>query len=147
MTDVDHRRLATDLFNATWDYLDRAERSSDDDAAMLGAALASWHHWRQVGEPKNFAISDWQVARVLAVLGEPALARRYGEMSLHWASEHDLPPFYIAYAHEAIARAAHAAVDAADRDAHLALGRAAAAQVHGEDDRATVLADLDSLCG
>lgn len=142
---TDHRQLGVDLFNATWGYLDQPHRTPDDDAAMLGTALASWHHWRQVGEPKNFSISDWQVSRVLAVLGEGHLARRYGEMSLRWAAEHDLSPFYAAYAHEAIARAAAVLGDERARGEHVAKGREAAAQVHGEDDRATVLADLDEV--
>ncbi len=142
---TDHRRLGVDLFNETWGYLDRDDRAPDDDAAMLGTALASWHHWRQVGEPKNFSISDWQVSRVLATLGEASLARRYGEMSLRWAAEHDLSPFYAAYAHEAIARAAALEGDTAARDEHVAAGREAAAQVESDDDRAVVLADLDEV--
>ncbi len=142
---TDHRRLGVDLFNQTWDHLDRDDRSPADDAAMLGAALASWHHWRQVGEPKNFAISDWQVSRVLAVLGEGRLARHFGELSLRWATEHDLSPFYEAYAHEAIARAAALQGDLRARDEHVARGRVAAAQVRGDNDQDAVLADLDEV--
>ncbi len=144
---TDNRRLGVDLFNETWGYLDRDDRTPDDDAAMLGTALASWHHWRQVGEPKNFSISDWQASRVLAVLGEGSLARRYGEMSLRWATEHDLSPFYTAYAHEAIARAAALQGDDAARDEHVAMGRETAAQVESDDDREVVLADLDEVAG
>ncbi len=144
---TDHRRLGVDLFNRTWGYLDQDDRTPEDDAAMLGAALASWHHWRQVGEPKNFSISDWQVSRVLAVLGEGSLARRYGDMALRWATEHELSPFYAAYAHEAIARAAALLDDTASRDEHVARGREAAAEVHGDDDRSVVESDLDEVAG
>ena len=43
-----HRKLAATLFNATWDLLDKSERSPDEDAAMLGRAHASRHHWAEV---------------------------------------------------------------------------------------------------
>ncbi len=145
MTDADHRRLGVELFNETWAYLDRTDRTPEDDLAMVGTSLASWHHWRQVGEPKNFSISDWQVSRVLAVLGEGSLARRFGEMSLRWATEHEMSPFYAAYAHEAIARAAALLDDTAARDQQIGLGREAAARVDDDADRAVVIADLDEI--
>ena len=53
-----HRKFAVDLFNHTWDLLDSGSRNEDDDLDMLASALASLHHWRQVGEPKNLGVSD-----------------------------------------------------------------------------------------
>ena len=106
---VDHRQLAVSLFNRTWELLDQETRTDQERDEMLTAAFASRHHWREVGEPQNFAISEWQVARVAAVLGYPDLAEEYGRRSLHTASRSYLGPFYEGYAHEALARAARLA--------------------------------------
>lgn len=138
-----HRRLAVDLFNETWRYLDMAERGEQDDLAMLEAALASRHHWRQVGGTKEFAVSDWQVARVLAVLGAASLAQRFGRTSLE--SSAALAPFYRGYAHEALARAAAVGGDEAARDHHLAEARTAAEQVKDDEERKMLADDLATI--
>ena len=57
-------------------------------AEMLTAAFASRYHWREIGEPKNFSVSDWQVSRVAAVLGLPDLAERYFERLLEVDPRH-----------------------------------------------------------
>ena len=36
-----HRRFAIELFNRSWDLLEEADRSPDDDAEMLAAAFGS----------------------------------------------------------------------------------------------------------
>ncbi len=43
MSDIDHRRLGVDLYNATWELLDRDDRSVEDDDAMIAQAHASFH--------------------------------------------------------------------------------------------------------
>lgn len=114
-----HSQLAVSLFNRTWELLDQKSRSDAENAEMLTAAFASLHHWRQVGDAKNFAVSDWQVSRVAAVLGYPDLAEDYGRRSLEVASRADLGPFYVGYAHEALARAARLAGNRRDVIEHL----------------------------
>ena len=37
-TAVWHRRFGVELFNETWDLLDTADRTTDQDAEMLAAA-------------------------------------------------------------------------------------------------------------
>lgn len=145
--DPDHRRLAVDLFNATWDYLDNTDRSPADDLEMLGAALGSWFHWRRAGTPRNFAISDWQVSRVFAVLGDGAMARRFGQSNLDLCDEHDLDPFVRAYAYEALARAAAISGVGDDRNRYAALAEQTAADIEKSGDRQAVLDDLATLPG
>ncbi len=64
-----HRRLATSLFNSTWDLIEQAERSEEDNAEMLLSAITSCWHWGQVGGPEQVATGDWQVSHVAALLG------------------------------------------------------------------------------
>jgi hypothetical protein len=45
MSEIDHRRLAVDLYNATWELLEQTDRSPEDDDEMLARAHASMYHW------------------------------------------------------------------------------------------------------
>jgi DNA-binding transcriptional MerR regulator len=141
----DERRLAGSLFNRVWDLLEKTDRDTTDDDAMLHAAHASRHHWGVVGEPVNWARGEWQVSRVYAVLGRPEPARHHGQRCLDLAEQHELSPFDHGYAHEAIARAHRLAGQAADAASHLDLARAAASKVTDAEERDLLLQDLDQL--
>jgi len=139
------RQQAVDLFNATWELIDASDRSPDDDLRMLHMAHASRHHWAQVGEPVNLARGEWQVSRVYAVLGRAEPARFHAERCLEVCEEHGIGDFDLAYAYEALARAAVAAGDVPERDRRLAQARAAAEAVADPEDRAHLEGDLDTV--
>lgn len=138
-------KLAKELFNQTWDLLDRTDRTPADDLTMVGYALASWALWRRVGAPKNHAISDWQVARVFALLGDAGWSARYAAAGLATCRDRDLGPFLLGYAWESVARAASLAGDAEQVSEAIAASRAAADLVDDPDDRQLILDDLDEL--
>ncbi len=142
-----HRQVAVELFNRTWELLDKQPRSEDDEAEMLTAAFASRYHWRQVGDAENLGASDWQVSRVAAVLGYPDLAEEYGRRSLHVASVAGLGPFYIGYAHEAMARAARLAGNRDDVVAQLEAAHDMLAQIEDTRERDLLGADLKESAG
>jgi hypothetical protein len=120
---VDHRRLGVDLFNHTWTYLERAERTPAEVDAMLHAAYASRYHWSQASEEaRHQARGEWLLARVLAVAGLADSAVFHAERCLDWCERGAVEDWDLAFAHEALARA-HAAAghgDVADRHKHLA---------------------------
>ncbi len=144
---LDHRQLAVSLFSRTWELLDQETRSDRDKDEMLTAAFTSRYHWLQVGEPKNFAISDWQVSRVAAVLGYPDLAEAYGQRSLETASRAQLGPFYEGYAHEALARAARLAGNRDLKAKHLEIAFDMLGQIDNADERDLLTPDLEELRG
>ncbi|MDJ0952924.1 MAG: hypothetical protein QNJ81_04535 [Acidimicrobiia bacterium] len=144
---LEHRSLAVSLFNRTWELLDQETRTHEDNAEMLTAAFASRHHWREIGEPRNFAISDWQVSRVAAILGYPDLADDYGQRSLDTASRAHLGPFYEGYAHEALARAARLAGNRDLKAKHLDIAYDMLAQIDEVAERDMLGADLNELRG
>ncbi|MGZ8624612.1 MAG: hypothetical protein ACXWYQ_10675 [Actinomycetota bacterium] len=139
------RQLAVDLFNATWELLDAPDRSPDDDLRMLHMAHASRHHWAQVGEPVNLARGEWQVSRVYAVLGRATPARFHGERCLEICEEHGIGDFDLAFAYEALARAAAVAGDGLERDRRLAQARTAAEAVADPEDREHLDGDLATV--
>ena len=140
------RALAPAAFNRTWELLDLPERDAEQEEEMLAAAFAQRHHWYQVGSPLNRAVADWQVARVLAVLGYAELADRFARHSLRLCETHDLPPFFRGYAHEAIARAADVMDDYETVRRHTEQARRCAALVADPDERTRLLTDVETVC-
>jgi len=141
----EHLDLAKATFNKTWEYLDRDDRTADDDREMLAHAAASWYHWRQVGDAKNRSVSDWQMSRVLAVLGSSRLARSFAGASLKTAQEAKLRGFYVGMAHEAIARAAAVGGDDATRNKHVAKAKDVLATLTDEEEIEVLTADLSTV--
>lgn len=140
------RTLAPVAFNRAWELLDLDERSPEQEEEMVAAAFAQRHHWYQVGSALNRAVADWQVARVLAVMGYAELSGRFARHCLRTCEEHDLPPFFVGYAHEAIARAADVMDDYATVRHHAAEARRYAAAVEDPEERAMLLADVETVC-
>lgn len=141
------RRLAVDLFNHVWALLRREERTVAEDDEMIHAAHASRHHWAEVGTVVNLARGEWQCSRVYATLGraEPALHHARRCLELCEAHPADLEEFDLPFAYEALARAHAVAGDRAEAERWAARGRDAARAIDDEDDRRTVLADLDAV--
>jgi hypothetical protein len=140
-----HREFAPTAFNNTWTLLDKTERTREQEEEMLASTFAQRYHWYSVGEPKNWAIADWQVSRVAAVLGYAELSRRFGERSLELAEEHNLGPFVKGFAHEAIARAAADVDDVETFTEHLEMAKAALPEIEDSHEREVLQADLTEM--
>ncbi|HVP22984.1 MAG TPA: tetratricopeptide repeat protein [Conexivisphaerales archaeon] len=104
-----HRRAAVSCFNGAWDLLDK-KRSAAEDKEMLELAHASRYHWGLVGEPRNWAVSDWQISRVYAAVGQPELSLMFAESCLEICEEKGLSDI-LHTADEAMARAYAASGD------------------------------------
>ena len=141
----DHKKLSAECFNRTWELLDKKDRTHEEDERMVSLAHASLAHWRMRDDctDQSLSIGYWQISRVYAVLEQGENARRYGELCLAISGKE--PPFYLAYAHEALARAAVLSKDRQQYDSHLAAARSLAAQVADPDERKMLEDDLDSL--
>ena len=64
----EQRALAMQLYNTTWDLIDKPERTRDEDDELLHRAHASRYHWGEVGTVANRA-------RGLSLRGHRAAAR------------------------------------------------------------------------
>jgi len=144
--DVDHRRLGVDLFNHTWTFLERDDRTPDDDDAMLNAAHASRWHWSQASqEAKHQARGEWQLARVYAVLGRGEPAVYHARRCIDWCGRGGVEDWDVAFAHEALARAYRVAGDLEDAERHKRLAREAGDAIADPDDREHFDADWATL--
>lgn len=140
-----HRVFSSECFNRVWELMEQKKRTVEDDDEMLQAAIASLWHWAQRADcsDQNRSIGYWQVSRVYALLGQADNARRYGDAALKFSR--DLPPFFSAYAHEALARAAMVAGDKPLLDAHVAAATKLAAEVSDEAERRLLDDDVAQL--
>lgn len=140
-----HRWFSADCFNHVWALLEKPDRTADECERMVSLAHASLAHWRERADctAQNLSIGYWQVSRVYAVLGQAENARRYGELCL--AASAGEPPFYLGYAHEALARAAKLAGNAASAAEHLAKAQMLAAKVTDAGERGALEGDLTGL--
>lgn len=145
MSELDHRRLAVDLFNRTWALLDQGERTPLEDDELLHTAHASAYHWSRVGAPENFARSEWQVSRVNAVLGRGEGAVHHAQRCLDHCVEHGIGDWDLAFAYEALARAHKVAGNEEEYRRNLRLAREAARKIAEDDDRELVERDLAEL--
>jgi predicted Ser/Thr protein kinase len=142
-----HPELSADYFNRTWELLEKKDRTPEEDERMISMSHASLAHWRQREDckPRNLSIGYWQISRVYAVLAQGDNAWRYGQLCLeHSGGE---PAFYLAYAHEALARAAKVKGDAAAFEEHLKQARQLADKVTDAEEKGMLQADLVALEG
>lgn len=142
-----HRHFSAECFNHAWDLMDKPLRTPAEDEEMTRLSLASTWHWTQRPDctQTNLSIGYWQTSRIYAMLGRAGFARRYGQLSLEASRGEGVPPFYLGYAYEALARAESVAGDQGKRDEYLARARQAADTVPDPEAKAQLLADLDTI--
>jgi hypothetical protein len=139
------RALAVRLFNRTWELLDTADRSPDQDDEMLHAAHASRYHWGEVGEPVNRVRGEWQCSRVYAVLGRAEPAFWHARRCLDLCEAHGIGDFDLAFAYEALARASALGGDRGAAAGYAERARVAGESIAEDDDRELFAQDLGTL--
>lgn len=142
-----HHFFAADCFNRTWGYIDNPSRSVEEDQAMLLLSLASLWHWTQRADvtPTNLSVGYWQVARVYALLGQSENARRFGLLGLKESQKDGVPPFYLGYSYEALARAESVAGDNEKAQSYVALARHICEKVTDPEEKKLILDDLATI--
>lgn len=140
-----HRQFSTEAFNTAWDLIDKRDRTPEEDMAMLSRAAASLWHWNQRSDvnSQSRSVGYWQLSRVFALLSEGGMAMRCGELCLTYAK--GMPPFYEAYAYEALARAAILSGDSASAKRYLASAQKLVDRIEEASSREMILADLQSI--
>ena len=140
-----HRKIGTYLFNHTWSLLERKRRSPGQNHEMLSAAHASLYHWSRGGGQRNRCIAEWQVSRVYSVLGRPEPALHHGQRALEIARHGRVAPFYVAYAYEALARAAAVAGQRRARALYLRKAERIGKTVRDSQERKLLMDDLATI--
>jgi hypothetical protein len=142
-----HRCFAPECFNQCWNFIDKAQRTPEDVEMMLSLAQASFWHWKNRPDcaPSNTSVSYWQLSRVHALAGMQDTARFYGERCLTFSQDNNLPPFYIGYGYEAMARAAALSQQPAEAKRCLDLADREAAKITDAEEKKLLTDDLAAL--
>jgi hypothetical protein len=142
-----HKHFSTMCFNQAWDLIEREVRTPDEEEQMLNLSMASLWHWTQRPDctNKELSIGYWQIARVYAITGRPENATWYAEKCREVTEDAELPPFYLGYAYEALARAAMAGRDKQAAMEYIAQARELAKQEQSDEDRQLLLDDLATI--
>ena len=124
-----HNFFSAHCFNIAWELIDKPERTPEETEQMIQRTMASLWHWAQRPDcsPTNLSIGYWQTARVYALAGEAANARKYAGLCLNITPTDDA--FCLGYAHEATARAEALAGNQELANEHLSKARDCAEQV------------------
>jgi hypothetical protein len=140
-----HRHFSVECFNGAWNVIDKPSRTPAEDEMMILLAMSSLWHWTQRTDctDQHRSIGHWQVSRVHALAGQADNAMRHAKRSLEYAAK--LPPFYVGYAHEAVARAAQLLKDEATFQTHIRLADACLLTVDEPAERKILEDDLTSL--
>jgi hypothetical protein len=145
--DAAHRFFAPECFNRTWDLINKADRTPEEDEAMLLLSLASLWHWTQRPDctKQNISIGYWQVSRVYTLLRQVENARRYAQRCLDESQGEAVPLFCLGYAYEALARAESIAGERARMKAYLSLAYQTAERMTDMEAHKMLLADLETI--
>jgi hypothetical protein len=142
-----HRYFSTECFNRAWDLIDQEERTPAEEDQMLNLSIASLWHWTQRPDctNKELSLGYWQVSRIYAITGRPENAVWYAERCLEVTEDAELPPFYLGYAYEALARAAMAGRNKRQAVEYIAQARALAEKEKNDEDKQLLLDDLATI--
>jgi hypothetical protein len=140
-----HRKFAVDLFNLTWNLLDKKGRSQEEDDKMIHAAHASRFHWGEIGTPLEFERGEWQISRVYSVLKRSEPALYHAKRCLEICKKNNIGDFDIAFAYEALARAYAVAGLKAQYVESLESARKAGQQIKKDEDKNYFLSELKTI--
>lgn len=140
-----HKKLGIDLFNLTWNLIERDERSQADVDRLINAVHASRYHWEIAGKPVNIARGEWLISRVYAVLNRTEPCLYHADRCLHITLENDLQDFDLAFAYEAMARACDLAGDDVETAKYMTLAEEAGALIEEKDDQKYFFSELRTI--
>ena len=140
-----HVHFAAACFNDAWTLIEKVDRTPAEDEQMIELNQASLWHWSQRADvtDRQRSVGYWQASRIRALLGHGAEAVRNAKLCLDHSDA--LAPFYRAYAHEAMARAASVFGDDGACKAHTMQARVWVQAIVKPEERDLVVADLATL--
>ena len=142
-----HKYFSAHCYNQAWELIDKSDRTSEEDEQMLRLSLASHYHWTQREDfsSTKASIGFWQTSRIYSLLGQAENAKRYGQLCLEASQKVNVPPFFLGYAYEALARAEAVTGNEQDVQNYLAQAKATAEKIQKADEKKMLLDDLNTI--
>jgi len=140
-----HKKLGIDLFNQTWDLIDKKEKTQGEIDRMIHSAHASRYHWELAGGPVNIARGEWQISRVYALVKRAEPCLYHAKRCLQVTLDNNLKDFDLAFAYEAMARAYTISGDKEETARYLSQAKEASAQIAKSGDREYFISELKTI--
>ena len=127
--------------------MEKKNRTSEENAEMIRDAHASRFHWGEVGTSKNFAVGEWQIARVYSLLGMPESAVYHAKRSLAYVKVGGggFEDFHLPSSYEGLARAYATAADHRMARKYLGMAERFAKKIKNPENRKTILGQIASV--
>jgi hypothetical protein len=141
----DHKEEAVKCFNATWDLIDKSDRTHDDEVNMIHMAHASRYHWGQIGTAVEFTRGEWQISRVYSLLSMGEGALFHAKEALRLCLNNSIGDFDLAFAYEAMARAHSVLGSESEKAAFIDKAKEAAKAIAEEGNREYVESEISTI--
>jgi len=145
-----HKNFGIELFNQTWDLIDKEDKNQQEIDRMIHAAHASRYHWEFASGPVNIARREWQItplssSPVYALLKRAEPCLYHAERCLQVTLDNDLKDFDLAFAYEVMARAFNLSDDKLEVAKYVTLARDAGTKIAKPDDRKYFFSELQTI--
>ena len=140
-----HKEEAVKCFNATWDLIDKSDRTHEDDVNVIHMAHASRYHWGQIGTSLEFTRGEWQISRVYSLLGMGESALFHAKEALKLCLDNCIGDFDLAFGYEAMARAYSVLGNDNDKATFLGKAKEAAKAIAEEGNRKYVESEISAI--
>ena len=141
---AEHRKLAIDANNSTWEFLDRepASLNAHEIEEMMRRAYAAAYHWARAENATvvNEIRASWLIAKAWIHQSRGDLALSVSDRCIELCLVNNVKDFDLAYVYEAKARSLACLGDG--DGARAAKNFALSVEVADEEDRKLVQADL-----
>jgi len=145
MNKDEHRKIAIDTFNKTWEYIEKKERSMEQNLEMIHLAHTSRYHWGFAGNELNKARGEWQISRVYSILNLGESAIYHAKASHKIIVENKYDDFDKVFAFEALAFAHKVLGNEEEKEKYKQLGYNELENVKKKGDRDYCKSELDNL--
>ncbi len=140
-----HKKFAVEAFNNTWNYIEKENRTEDDDMKMINLAHASRYHWGFVGQALHFERGEWLIAKVYSELKVFDRALYHSKKCLSICIENDILDFDIAFAYEGLARSYKLMNDEEKFKTNFDLAMKVSEDIADQEDKEYFLSELKKL--
>ena len=142
-----HKYFSGQCFNQAWDLMEKADRTAEEDQFMVALNQASIFHWtnRPDCNDERLSVGYWQASRIQSLLWNTVEAIRLAHVCHRYSV--NLTPFYLGYAHEAIARAHKQAGHVELVNKHLKVAQELMERIDRKEDKALLESDLAEIRG
>ena len=144
ITPAEHRKLAIEANNSTWEFLDRSidELTDNEIDEMTRRAYAAAYHWSRAENATvvNEIRASWLIAKVWIHQLRGEIALLSAQRCLTLCEQHEIGDFDLAYVYEVMARSL--ANLGKLHEARSWKERALSVPINDEEDAKLVAADL-----